>query len=32
MGKGRGVVTVHFRLQQHDDGIVRLMRETHVFC
>ena len=32
-GKGRGrVQPFHFRLQSHDDGIVRLMHETRVFC
>ena len=39
MGRGRGEggrggegQPFHFRLQQHDDGIVRFMRETIVFC
>ena len=32
-GKGRGVVTVPiFKLHQHDDGIVRLLYGTSVFC
>ena len=40
-GRGRGMgrggwggegQPFHFRLQQHDDGNVRLLRETSVFC
>ena len=29
-GEGEGSGSFHFRLQRHDDGIVRFMRETTV--